>query len=76
MTPTPASPPLRPSWSWLFHLAVGLWAGLLGATWLADVTGFPSPYTHPNIVLRVVCGLGIGLVTLAVVPFPDRTSAA
>ena len=76
MTLTPESPPLRPPWYWRLHLGLALEAGLLGATWLADVTGFPSPYTHPNIVLRVVCGLGIGLVTLAVVPFPDRTSAA
>jgi hypothetical protein len=41
-------------------------AGLLGATYLADVVGFPSPYTGLNIFLRVVCGLGVGLVTLAV----------
>jgi hypothetical protein len=30
------------------------------------VVGFPSPYTSLNIVLRVLCGIGIGLVTLAV----------
>ena len=66
MTPTPESPPLRPSWYRLLHVGLGLFAGLLGATYLADVVGFPSPYTSLNIVLRVLCGIGIGLVTLAV----------
>jgi len=68
------NPPLRPRWSWLFRLAVGLVAGFLGATCLTDVAGFPPPHTGVNILLRVLCGLGIGLVTLAVVQFPDRTS--
>jgi hypothetical protein len=71
--PAGENPPLRPPWSWLFRLALGLVAGLLGATLLADVAGFPPPYTEVNILLRVLCGLGIGLVTLAVVQFPDRT---
>jgi hypothetical protein len=49
-------------------------AGLIGATCLTDMAGFPPPYTGLTILLRVLCGLGIGLVTLAVVQFPDRTS--
>ena len=72
--PARENPPLRPRWNWLFRLGLGLVAGLLGATCLTDVAGFPPPYTGMNILLRVLCGLGIGLVTLAVVQFPDRTS--
>jgi len=72
--PAGENPPLRPRWSWLLNLVLGLVAGLLGATWLTDLAGFPPPSTGTNILLRVLCGLGIGLVTLAVVQFPDRTS--
>jgi hypothetical protein len=75
MTPTAGeNRTLRPPWYWLLRLALGFMAGLFGATCLADVAGFPPPYTGLNIVLRVLCGLAIGLVTLAVVQFPDRTS--
>jgi hypothetical protein len=71
--PAGENPPLRPPWYWLFRLALGLVAGVLGATLFADVAGFPPPYTAVTLFLRVLCGLGIGLVTLSVVQFPDRT---
>ena len=72
--PTGQNPSFRPSWYWLLHLTLALVAGLSGATCLADVAGFPPPYSAPHLLLRVLCGLGIGLLTLAVVRFPDRTS--
>ena len=74
--PTGQNQPLRPRWYWLLNLALALVAGLSGATWLADVAGFPPPYSALHVLLRVLCGLGIGLVTLAVVPFPDRASSS
>jgi hypothetical protein len=74
--PSGENPPLRPPWYWLFRLALGLVPGLLGATLLADVAGFPPPYTGMSLLLRGLCGLGIGLATLAVVQFPDRSPLA
>jgi hypothetical protein len=75
MTPTAReSPRLRPPWYWLPNLALGLVAGLLGATCLTDVAGFPPPDSDLHILLRVLCGLAIALAALAVVQFPDRTS--
>jgi hypothetical protein len=71
--PAGENPPLRPPSYWLFRLALGLVAGVLGATLLADVVGLPPPYTAMNLFLRVLCGLAIGLMTLSVVQFPDRT---
>lgn len=75
MTPATGEKPLRdPRWSWLFSLALFFVAGFLGATWLADVIGFPPPYNGLNILLRVLCGFALALVTLIVVQFHDQAS--
>jgi hypothetical protein len=77
MTLTSGDKPLRHSpWPWLHPVALFLSAGLLGATWLAGVAGFPHPYSDPDICVRTLCGLAIALVTLIVVQFPDRASPA
>jgi hypothetical protein len=55
-------------------MALGLLAGLSGATCLADVAGLPRPFSNENVLVRVLCGLAIGLVTFTVVQFPDRSS--
>jgi hypothetical protein len=55
-------------------MVLGLVAGFLGATCFIDVAGFLAPDSTLHILLRVLCGLAIGLATVAVMPFPDRTS--
>jgi hypothetical protein len=75
MAPATGNDPLRhPQWYWLLSLALFLVAGLLGATWLADVAGFPPPYSGLNILLRVLCGFAVALLTLIVVQFHDHAS--
>ena len=75
MSPTKDEKSLyHPRWYWLFSLALFVVAGLLGATWLADVAGFPPPYSGLNILLRVLCGFAVALVTLIVVQLHDHPS--
>jgi hypothetical protein len=75
MSPAAGEKPLRhPRWPWLFSLALFFVAGLVGATRLADVAGFPPPYGDLNILLRVLCGFAVALVTLIEVQFPDHAS--
>ena len=75
MTPTAREhPPVRPPRYGLLKLVLGLVAGFLGATCFIDVAGFLAPDSTLHILLRVLCGLAIGLATVAVMPFPNRRS--
>jgi hypothetical protein len=56
---------------WLLSLALGLVVGFLGANSFADAAGFPQ-VGDGHVFLRVVCGIVIGLATLAFVQFLMR----
>jgi hypothetical protein len=59
-----------------FSPPLGPGAGPVSSFLSTPHPGFAPPDSGPHMLLRILCGLAIGLAALAVVRFPDRTPGA